>query len=92
MDTHAPSSGFDISTLTKDCSNLLEEWTGMAKSRSEAEFEVASSIRFRFNLWAQNNAALSRGLDSMDQRLRKAPVLRCKIIDLLEDFASSLRG
>lgn len=49
-------------------------------------------IGFRFNLWAKNNLALTDGLYSMDQRLRKSLIPRRVVLDLLSDLASGLEG
>lgn len=80
-----------IADLATACSGLLANWVDKAVPGSDAQ-EQSLSVSFRFNLWAQNNAAFSYGVESMDQRLRKARMAHGVITDLLEDLDSRLKS
>lgn len=54
-----------ISALSKQCSELFHRGLASAASNRE-ELAVTENHLFRFNLWVQNNAAISEKRDSMD--------------------------
>ncbi|KAH7000682.1 hypothetical protein EDB80DRAFT_866689 [Ilyonectria destructans] len=78
-----------ISALSKQCSELFHRGLASAASNRE-ELAVTENHLFRFNLWVQNNAAISEKRDSMDWGLRKATVQHSVMRDLLEDLAESI--
>ncbi|KAH8679418.1 hypothetical protein BGZ61DRAFT_590926 [Ilyonectria robusta] len=79
-----------ISALSKQCSELFHRCLASSASNHE-ELAVTENQIFRFNLWVQNNAAISEKRDSMDWRLRKASVPHSVMRDLLEDLAESIK-
>ncbi len=78
-----------IAALTRKCSELLSLWLTAAAALPEL-LNVENNL-FRFNLWAENNNALSDGRDSMDWRLRKTSVPHAVMTDLLEVLAATIQ-
>lgn len=72
-----------IADLANECSRQLAAWVAKTIPDSEAH-EQGLRLSSRFNIWAQNNAAFSYRVDSMDQRLRKARMAHDTMTDLLE--------
>lgn len=91
MEPSNPEARQSIAGGSRLCSDLLTRWTQATKDGSE-ESEHAADATFRFNLWARTNAAIAPGFESMDHRLRRAPVPLLVVTDLLRELAVRANG
>lgn len=79
-----------ISVLAKECSALFTRWFNSKSLNPGDELAEVENHLFRFNLWAENNAAFSESRDSLDWRLRKTSVPHSVIVDLLKALSKEI--